>query len=90
MRIFLLTTIILVLAMTVVELRHHNRLRYAELQILQNQRDELNIEWGKLLLEEGTWSQHNRIENLARARLGMVLPRPEQMVVVTLPEGKDK
>lgn len=85
--LLVLVVIVLGLSLTLIELRHRSRLKYAELQTLHQQRDALNVEWGKLLLEEGAWSQHNRIENLARTRLDMILPRPDQIVVVDVHRG---
>lgn len=89
-RIVLLTIAVVITAITVIELRHRNRLMFAGLQALQQERDELNIEWGKLLLEEGAWSQYNRVETIARNRLGMSLPGPDQVVVLRVPGGKDQ
>jgi cell division protein FtsL len=77
----------MVSAMAVVELRHESRVLYAQLQKLQQERDALNVEWGQLLLEEGAWAQHRRIESVARAQLGMELPNPQQVHVVALPEN---
>jgi cell division protein FtsL len=74
-------------AVGVVELRHESRVLYAQVQKLQAQRDALNVEWGQLLLEEGAWSQHRRIESVARAQLGMELPAPAQQRVIVAPEG---
>ncbi|HKQ31551.1 MAG TPA: cell division protein FtsL [Burkholderiales bacterium] len=74
-------------AMAVIELRHESRVLYAQLQKLQQERDGLNVEWGQLLLEEGAWSQHRRIESVARSQLGMELPNPQQVHVVALPEN---
>ena len=48
------------------------------MQALQAQRDALNVEWGQLLLEEGAWSQHRRVELLARTRIGMSVPGSAQ------------
>lgn len=81
-RIIVLLVATLVSAVVVVELRHDNRLKFARLQALQHDRDLLNTEWEKLLLEEATWSQHRRIETLARTRLGMDVPSREHIVVV--------
>jgi cell division protein FtsL len=39
----------------------------------------LEIEWGRLQLEESTLSRHDRIERIARARLHLTLPAPEQV-----------
>ena len=74
----------LISAMAVVELRHESRVLYAKWQTLQKERDALNVEWGQLLLEEGAWSQHRRIEAVAHAQLGMELPATQQVRVVSL------
>jgi cell division protein FtsL len=84
--LFLLAAV-LALSVTVVELRHRSRLLFAELQALRAERDALNVEWGQLLLEEGTWSEHRRIERLARERLDMGMPDSEHIVVVR-PEAR--
>lgn len=75
-------------AVAVVELRHESRTLYAQLQKLQQERDELNVEWGQLLLEEGAWSQQRRIEAVAQAQLGMELPNARQIRVLALPRSR--
>ncbi|WJW76851.1 cell division protein FtsL [Thiohalobacter sp. IOR34] len=69
-------------AIGVVYAKHRSRTLFVELQGLQAERDALNIEWGQLQLEQSTWATHGRIEDLARSRLGMVIPAPEQVVIV--------
>lgn len=69
-------------ALVVVDLRQQNRLLFAELQTLTRERDALNVEWGQLLLEQGAWSEHRRVEDTARVRLGMAMPSSEQVVIV--------
>lgn len=71
-------------AISVVELRHRNRTAFVNLQSLLQVRDELEIEWSKLLLEEGAWSQHRRIESTATRKLGMRMPNSARMVMVDL------
>ena len=78
----LLTIAVMACALSVIELRHRNRLLFAELQTLTSERDALNTEWGQLLLEQGAWSEQRRVEETARARLGMAMPSVEQVVVV--------
>jgi cell division protein FtsL len=78
----LLTVAVVVCAMMVIDLRHRNRLLFAELQTVTRERDALNTEWGQLLLEQGAWSEQRRVEETARVRLGMALPAGEQVVVV--------
>lgn len=87
--IVVLAAVLLVTAMLVVTLRHQGRQLFTQVQSLQRERDSLNIEWGKLLLEEGTWSAHRRVARLARERLGMAMPDPAQVVVVDLRERVD-
>jgi len=58
-------------AVGVIYAKHRNRMLYVELSRLQQQRDELNTDWGRLQLEQSTWATHSRIENVARKKLGM-------------------
>lgn len=73
-------------ALAVVELRHRNRVAFAELQTVQAARDAIDTEWGQLLLEQGAWAEHRRVEELARTRLGMTPPGQPQVIVVYAPE----
>lgn len=82
-----LAVAVLASALGVVHVRQDSRQLFSELQVLRQDRDRLNVEWGQLLLEEGAWSQHRRIENAARTRLNMALPSPSQVVVLRLTEG---
>lgn len=78
---------VLATAVLVIEVRHESRLLFAALQQLQGQRDAVNTEWEQLLLEEGAWSQHRRVESMARARLDMSLPGREHIVIVRAPSA---
>jgi cell division protein FtsL len=80
--LLLLIVAVVASALIVVGLREQNRLLFVELQALTHERDALNTEWGQLLLEQGAWSEHRRVEDTARARLGMALPSSEQVVIV--------
>ncbi|HET7306710.1 MAG TPA: cell division protein FtsL [Gammaproteobacteria bacterium] len=73
---------LMVSAVAVISAVHRNRTLFAELQQLRQQRDKLNVEWGKLQLEESTWATHARIEQVARDKLGMRMPQKIQRVVV--------
>jgi cell division protein FtsL len=87
-RVALLAFAVLLTSVLVVALRHESRLLFAQSQTLRAERDALNTEWGQLLLEEGTWSEHRRIEQTAGMRLDMRLPARDQIVVLdaTRPE----
>jgi cell division protein FtsL len=69
-------------AIGVVHARYSHRQSFFELTRLEKARDELNIEFGRLQLEQATWAESNRIDRLARERLGMRTPEPADIVVV--------
>lgn len=73
---------VLASALGVVQSKHESRKRFVELQRLYAQRDELNIEWGRLQLEQSTWATHGRIEQVAREQLRMAMPEQRKTVVV--------
>jgi cell division protein FtsL len=66
----------------VVWARHQDRAAFVELSNLQNQRDALNVEFGRLELEQATWASPSRIENIARAQLGMISPPPASVEMI--------
>jgi cell division protein FtsL len=69
-------------AIGVVYARHRHRLLFVELAKLEKVRDELNIEFGRLQLEQATVAESNRIDQVARLRLGMKFPEVGDVVVV--------
>jgi cell division protein FtsL len=69
-------------ALGVVWARHLHRQAYIELSALEHARDELNIEFGRLQLEQATWSEANRIEQVAGTRIGMKFPEDADIVVL--------
>lgn len=81
-RAVVLVVLIMISALSVVSLRNHSRMTFAKLQSLHRDRDSLNIEWGRLLLEQGAWSQHQRVETIARTRLGMQSPDSKQIIFI--------
>ena len=78
----ILVAAVLSSAIAVVWTRHESRVLFVELTRLQNQRDELNIEYGRLELEQATWAEPRRIDQEARSKLGMVNPQPQDIQLV--------
>ena len=70
-------------AVAVVLIKHDSRKMFVELQELERTRDALNVEWGQLQLEQGTWATHNRIESLATSKLNLLIPSADAIVLVT-------
>ena len=63
--------------------RHEHRQAFVELSRLEKARDALNIEFGRLQLEQSTWAEPSRIENVARNQFGMVSPGPADTVLIS-------
>jgi cell division protein FtsL len=73
---------VLASAIGVVYSIQESRELFVELTKLGNERDDLNFEFGRLELEQATWAENNRIEQIARGRLGMVSTNPSDIVVI--------
>lgn len=69
-------------AILLVYSKHQSRMLFVELQQLKVEVNALNTEWSQLQLEQGAWSGHSRIESIARERLSMVMPEPDDVVFV--------
>jgi cell division protein FtsL len=80
--LLILLTAVMVSAITVVWTRHQSRVLFVQLTQLQSQRDNLNIEYGQLELEQATWAEPRRIDDEARTKLAMFTPRPQDIRLV--------
>jgi len=69
-------------AIAVVHARHQHRQSYAALTRLEQERDRLNVEFGRLQLEQATWAESQRVDQIARERLGMRVPGVDDIVVM--------
>jgi len=70
-------------ALSVIYSTYQTRKLVAEFQQLQNMRNDMEVEWGQLLLEQSTWGSFNRVERLASKRLKMIVPEPNKIVMVS-------
>jgi cell division protein FtsL len=73
---------VVISALSVIYTTHRSRSLFSELQKLQGTRDQLDVEWGQLQLEQSAWSNNSRIESIARDKLDMIVPTPDKMVIV--------
>ena len=62
--------------------KHAARSKFNELQKLTQQRDDLDIEWGRLQLEQSAWATHGRVGRVARDELRMVIPQASDLRIV--------
>lgn len=80
----LFATLVLVLAagLSVVATTHENRFAFNELQVLRDQANGLEVEWGQLLIEQSTFGVEGRIEQKAFEQLQMEVPDIANIVMV--------
>ncbi|RLA04079.1 MAG: cell division protein FtsL [Gammaproteobacteria bacterium] len=74
--------LVVITSVSVVYSKHQARKLFVELQALGNDRDNMDIEWGQLQLEQSTLSTQARVELKARDQLGMVSLSADNMVIV--------
>ena len=63
--------------------KHRARELFVTLERLNNQRDNLAVEWGQLQLEQSAWSTHAFVERVASTRLKMATPPPKDIELVS-------
>ena len=69
-------------AVAVVTTHHVRRNLFVELDEVDARRDRLQVEWGRLQIEQSTWAATDRIERLAAQKLDLQLSRAEATVFV--------
>lgn len=62
--------------------KHEARKRFVALRALELERDKLQVDWGRLQIEQSTWATHSRVENLARDVLNMDVPTAGEIAVL--------
>ena len=75
------TLVVMVMASAIacIYSKHESRKLFTELQDLTDERDRMEVDWGRLQIEQGTWSTYARVEQVAREKMNMRLPKPEQI-----------
>jgi cell division protein FtsL len=63
--------------------KHRSREMFVELESLNARRDNLEIEWGQLQLEQSAWSTHGFVERVASTRLRMATPPPKDIEIIS-------
>jgi cell division protein FtsL len=63
--------------------KHQSRELFVQLEALNARRDNLEIEWGQLQLEQSAWSSHAFVERVASAKLHMAMPPPKEIEIVS-------
>ncbi len=85
LRIALLWILVVVSALSVAFVSHLCREKYSELTAMEREANQLQVDYGKYLLEQSAWGSLQRIEVSAIAELNMRSPKPEEIVIVRIP-----
>lgn len=80
--IMLLAICVFVSGFAVVYSKDYQRRLYIETQNITLHTNQLQTEWGKLLLEQSAWSMQARIERIASSKLNMMVPSAKSIVMV--------
>ncbi len=81
---YILLALVVISAFSVIYYTHVNRQTTSELEQLYTQRDELDIEWRNLLLEQNSLAEHSAIESKAKKLLNMKRLDSTSEIIVTL------
>ncbi len=71
-------------AVAVVYSTHLSRVSYMEKSANQRYIDDLDMQWSRLQIEEGTFSEHGRIERAAQRELRMKVPGLQDSIMIPL------
>lgn len=78
-------TAVVVSALSVIVATHETRLMMAKRETLRGEKDDLDIEWRNLLLEQNSLIEHSRIRRIASEELNMHRATGKNEQVVELP-----
>jgi cell division protein FtsL len=79
----LLWAAVLISAAGAIYAKYRARALFVQLDHLDEARDTLDDDWGRLQLEQGAWSTYALVERVATERLHMRAPDPRAIVIVT-------
>ncbi len=83
--VFVFSVVCVISSIALVYTKHESRKLFVELETLTHDRDELNIEWGQLQIEQSTWATHALIERVATDDLSLVRPATTDIYVIERP-----
>tara|TARA_R110000868_G_scaffold71111_5_gene208636 strand:- start:1511 stop:1819 length:309 start_codon:yes stop_codon:yes gene_type:complete len=80
--LLLVGVLVVITALAVSYSAHWSRLLLNEMAAEIEVREKAQAEWGRLVLEQSTWTAYSRIERIATEQLGMHVPEPSDVILV--------
>ena len=78
----ILIILMVISAFVMVYLKDLNRRTFIQYQNMVHANQQAQIDWGKLLLEQSTWSAQAHVQQVATDRLQMVTPTTKNIVLI--------
>lgn len=70
----------LISALAAIYSKYFSRLVFIEIQKQERILDQYEVEWGQLQLEQATLAEHDRVEQVAREHLKLVMPQRQNII----------
>ena len=85
LKIAVLWVMVVISGLSVAYVSHLCRAKYGQLMVMERDANQMQVDYGKYLLEQSAWGSLQRIEVSAIAELNMRSPKPEEIVIVRIP-----
>ena len=82
---FLLLLLLVISAQFVIYSSFEARGHINHLHQLERERNDMQVEWGQLLLEQSAWASHSRVESMVTEQLDMGVPLAQEIILVRQP-----
>jgi cell division protein FtsL len=82
LRVGLLWLAVVISAVAVAYFSHLSREQYIQLTAMEREANQLQVEYGRYLLEQSAWGSLQRVESVAIDQLGMHTPKVDEIVMV--------
>ena len=86
----LLVLILIACALGIVTSQHTARKLFMALENEKEIERKLDVEWGRLQLEQSTLIMHGRIEHIAREHLNMMVPAASSIQIVSIGAAENR
>jgi len=81
--IVMLLMALLVSSVSIIYQAYEYRQLFNTQQQLVSHWDELQVEWGQLLLEQSALGTNSKVEKIAKTKLSMQVPKPENVEMIS-------
>jgi len=81
--VVMLLIALLISSVSIIHQAYEYRQLFNTQQQLVSHWDELQVEWGQLLLEQSALGANSKVEKIAKTKLAMHIPKPENIEMIS-------